>query len=371
MQDAIVLIESNTTTAELFIKAAREEKLEPVVIAIEPGRYAFLKKLNVDCFQTDTNNPKRIIKCIEEVGKKYNVKGIASSSEYYIEIAARTARHFNLYGADPDAVKNCRDKCEQRRILNASGVGIPLFFEITNLEQGKVLIVATKYPAVVKPAFGSGSIGVKMCYNAGEVLEQCAKLLEQKTNERGIPLTPKVLVEEYVEGSEYSVENFNGKFIGITKKYVSDPPYFIETGHDFPDESITESVTAEIEGSVTKALEALGLIWGPVHTELKIVDGKSIIIEINPRLAGGFIPVLIQLSNGIDLIRETVKLWAGKEVNLEGKTNKYASVRFLIPRKEGKFKMIENLEEVEKLNDVYEIKLYKEFGTELKMTGDF
>ena len=118
-------------------------------------------------------------------------------------------------------------------------------------------------------------------------------------------------------------------------------------------------------------MNVLGLNWGPVHTELKIVNGEAIIIEVNPRLAGGFIPSLIHLSKGIDLIKETIKQIAGGNVILNGDMNRYASIRFLIPQESGIFKNVENLSEIKKTEGVYEIRLYKEFGTELKINGDF
>jgi biotin carboxylase len=365
------MVESNTTTSELFIDAAREENLLPVLIAINPFRYPYLEKMNIDVFQTDTNDLKSIIECVGTIKRKYNVVGICSSSEYYIEIAARVACYFNLPAADPEAVKNCRDKSKQRKMLKDSGIMIPGFYPIINMNECSEVLEGIKFPVVVKPAFGSGSIGVKLCENADQAFEHCSTLLKQTTNERGIPLIQKVLIEEYIDGPEYSVETFNGKIIGITKKHVSDPPYFIETGHDFPCESLSDAMVNEIEITVSATLKTLGLNWGPVHTELKISGGKAIIIEVNPRLAGGFIPSLINLSYGIDLIKETIKLWAGREVILNKSKSLHASLRFLIPLKSGKFIRVENFAEIQSVDNVYETKLYKDFGADLIMNGDF
>ena len=371
MKDVIVFIESNTTTAELFIESARKEKLEPVIISGEPDRYPFLKKMNVDFLRTDTNELKNIIECVSQIKNKFNVKGIGSSSEYYIETAARAAQYFGLPAADPEAVKNCRDKCVQRNRLFSSGIRVPEFYEIRGESQCKELVDIIKYPVVVKPAFGSGSIGVKMCSNPEEAIKHCRELLKQRTNERGIPLVPKVLMEEFIAGPEFSVETFNGKIIGTTKKYVTDPPHFIETGHDFPCETLSGSEIEDLENTVLSTIKILGLNWGPMHTELKIAAGNSIIIEVNPRLAGGFIPVLIRLAKGIDLIKATVRLWAGRETDLFSNQNEHAAIRFIIPQKAGKFDTIENLNKIQGRDDIYEIKLYKQRGTEIKIKGDF
>jgi len=372
MTDVVVFIESNTTTAKLFVQAAREENLEPVMIVSSAERYNFISQMNIEYFIADTNCLSDITACIDKIKDKYNVKAIGSSSEYYIEIAARAARKFGLPSADPEAVKNCRDKAEQLKKLSlCKGLYIPAYSVITNSDEIISLTSQVKFPVIVKPAFGSGSIGVKLCADYNEMESQCKQLLAQKTNERGMPLDQKVVIEEYIPGPEYSMESFNGEAIGITQKHVTQPPYFIETGHDFPCTTIEDKDEGNIKQSILDALQRLNLTYGPVHTEFKIVNNKPAIIEINPRLAGGFIPALIKLSYGTDLIKETIRLMAGMPVNTGTHNNKYASIRFIIPEKEGIFKRLD--ENLSKLPDesVYEVSLYKEPGIFIKLSHDF
>jgi len=372
MTDVVVFIESNTTTAKLFIQAAREENLEPVMIVSSVERYSFISQMNIEYFITDTNCLPNITACIDKIKEKYNVRAIGSSSEYYIEIAARAAQKFGQPSPDPEAVKNCRDKAEQLKELSlCKGLYIPAYSVITNADEIISLASQFKFPVVVKPAFGSGSIGVKLCTDYNEMGNHCEKLLAQKTNERGMPLEQKVVIEEYIPGPEYSMESFNGEVIGITQKHVTQPPYFIETGHDFPCTIIPDKDTDDIKRSILNALQRLNLTYGPVHTEFKIVDNKPAIIEINPRLAGGFIPALIKLSYGTDLIKETIRLMAGMPVNTIAHNNKYASIRFIIPEKEGIFKRLD--ENLSKMPDdsLYEVNLYKEPGIFIKLNHDF
>ena len=54
----------------------------------------------------------------------------------------------------------------------------------------------------------------------------------------------QAIVEEYIEGEEYSIEgiSFKGKhkFLAITKKFTTGAPNFIETGHIVNEEIITD-----------------------------------------------------------------------------------------------------------------------------------
>ena len=64
----------------------------------------------------------------------------------------------------------------------------------------------------------------------------------------------------------------------------------------------------------TAAHEALGLGFGPAHTEIRLGPQGPVVIEVNPRLAGGQIPTLVRLATGIDLVGATVDAVIGEGV---------------------------------------------------------
>src|SRR4029434_2827791 len=105
------------------------------------------------------------------------------------------------------------------------------------------------------------------------------------------------------------------RVLGITRKYLSAPPYFVETGHDFP----ALLPPSQRDGLVTTALQALaavGLTRGPVHMELRLRGDRAVVIEINPRLAGGMIPVLIETACGLDVLELVLDLYLGRQIDL-------------------------------------------------------
>src|SRR5262249_54068333 len=150
----------------------------------------------------------------------------------------------------------------------------------------------------------------RLCRSAAEVKAHAARLLAHATNERGQATPAEVLIEEFVRGPEYSVEVFNGQAVGVTRKHLSPAPYFVEIGHDFP-AALPAAARASLAEIATAAVHAIGLTWGPAHVELRLAAAGPVVIEINPRLAGGFIPELVRLSTGLDLIEATVALAAG------------------------------------------------------------
>ena len=108
----------------------------------------------------------------------------------------------------------------------------------------------------------------------------------------------------------------------------------MEVGHDFP--ANLDPATADVIGSCARAaLYELGLGIGPAHSELRLTSNGPKIVEVNPRLAGGMIPSLVQLATGIDLVTATVARAAGQAVSLGDQLSHAAVIRFLLPDKEG------------------------------------
>ncbi len=64
---------------------------------------------------------------------------------------------------------------------------------------------------------------------------------------------------------------------------------------------------------VTRRTALLGLGWGPLNGGLRMREGRAYPIEVDPRLAGGFIPELVRPRKGLDLIREILRLVAGEQ----------------------------------------------------------
>ena len=145
------------------------------------------------------------------------------------------------------------------------------------------------------------------------------------------------LVEEFVEGQEYSVEyiSFKGEhqFLALTYKYTTGAPHFIETGHLEP-APIDEDKLSEIKRVTEHALDSLGIKYGASHTEIKInKDGIIKIIEIGGRMGGDFIgSTLVKLSTGVDFVEQVIRVSLGEEPNIIIEQGDYAAVRFIFDK---------------------------------------
>jgi biotin carboxylase len=223
---------------------------------------------------------------------------------------------------------------------------------------------------VVKPVRGTGSVGVRLCGQGGEVAAHAEMLLSQRANERGLPIPSRILVEEYVSGAEYSVEAFDGRIVGVTRKLLGSEPDFIEVGHDYP-APLGRLALEDLEAHAMHALAALRLDFGAAHVEVRLTARGPRTIEVNPRLAGGFIPELVRLASGVDLVAATVARAAGRPSPERAAGRGAASIRFLLPPRPGRLREANGLDSARDVPGVVEATLYCAPGQPLALHGDF
>jgi argininosuccinate lyase len=365
---ALLFIESNTSgTGRLFVHAAREMGFRPVLITAKPEKYAFLAQEGAPRVMVvgDTGEDVLHALIVRRFGGRVDVAGITSSSEYFIATAAALARRFGLPGPDAASVRAARDKSHQRAVLAAGGVATPAFRAVSSAGEAVDAAREIGFPVVVKPVDGSGSAGVRACATEAEVREHAESLFGEHADGR------RALVESLVEGDEFSVEMFSGRVIGITRKHLGAPPFFVEAGHDYPAELPAETGRALAEAA-TRGTELLGLGWGPLHWELRMAaDGRAVPIEVNPRLAGGFIPELVRHAEGIDLIRETLRLVVGRTPEVDALRHRHASIRFLFAPAAGRLERVDGVDEARTMDGVVDVALYRSVGDALQSHGDF
>lgn len=331
----LLLVESNTTgTGRLFARRAVELGVVPVLLCADPGRYPYAAQDGLRTVLVNTSDESEVWAAAQELAAEAPIAGVLTSSEYYVPAAAELAARLGLPGPRADAVRACRDKAEQRRILAAAGVGVPGFAVVSTPGAAVSAAAAARVPVVVKPVQGSGSLGVRLCADLDEVAGHARTLLSATTNERGAAVPGRLLVEEYLTGAEFSVEVFGTEAVVTVAKHVGPLPAFVEIGHDVP-AALPADVERALRRTAVRAVTALGLGWGAAHVELRLDGPAPKVIEVNPRLAGGMIPELVRRACGIDLVRAQVLAALGRPAQPERGMYGRASIRFLTTDRDG------------------------------------
>jgi biotin carboxylase len=364
------LVESNTTgTGRMFAVAARARGLRPVLLSSRPERYPWVATDSVDVVRADTTDAASVADTARAAAGGGRVAGLVTSSEYFVAVTARAAARLGLPGADPGATERCRDKRRQRAALAASGVAVPRHAPAATPDEAVAAASALGFPVVVKPADGTGSRGVRLCSDAAQVRRHAARLLSQRHDERGQAVIPAVLVEEYVVGPEVSVETFGPEVIGVTAKHLGPHPWFVEYGHDFP---AAPDGAARAGAAARAALEALGLDFGAAHTEIRQSAVGPVVVEVNPRLAGGHIPTLVRLATGIDLVGATVDAATSGATAVRAEPGPgHASIRFLVAPEAGRVRRTGGVAEAAAVSGVVDVAINARSGQQVGGTGSF
>ncbi|MEN2998806.1 MAG: alpha-hydroxy-acid oxidizing protein [Brevinematia bacterium] len=256
----------------------------------------------------------------------------------------------------PETALKTTNKYLMRETLVREGVNVPEFFLCSTLEEVisafRVLRDKGKY-AVIKPIDNMGARGVKKLSSEEDIESSFRESM-------GFSFQGKVLVEEFIEGNELSVDAlvYRGEIIitGVADRIIEYPPYFVETGHIMPTNLPSDLVEIAIE-EFKKAIRAVGIINGSAKGDIKIsVDNKPYIGEIASRLSGGFMSThTFPYSTGVNLMRNILLIHLGKEPEINRYEYKLTCIeRALIPYK-GVVTSISGVEEARGVDGVKDV----------------
>lgn len=142
------------------------------------------------------------------------------------------------------------------------------------------------FPAVVKPAVGTGSTGVQLVRTESELLRFSDQLKEIGMDSG---LRGEWLIESYVEGRQFDVEGVarDGMYfplVIVEEMYEESPLYFPASWFLF-----NPPIEAEMQGlllsTVYGALESLGVAQGAFHCEVRVdAKGETWIVDYANRM---------------------------------------------------------------------------------------
>lgn len=339
------------------IKKAKEMGLDVIAVDMNPDAIGF-KEEGVTKVLISTIDTPRIV----EAARHYKIDGIMTlCTDMPMQAVAAVCEDLGLVGVSRQTALNATNKAEMRQCFKAHGVPIPDFYIVR--ERNEFMEAAKNFTSkfIVKPADNSGNRGVELITDISnmEVLNQAFDYSKQYSRDG------RVLLEEYMEGDEFSVEtmSIDGEchVIQITDKLTSGAPYFVEMGHTQPTK-YNEEIRNKIS-KVTKAgVKALGIAYGPSHTEIKLTSTGPKIVEIGARLGGDCITThLVPLSTGVNIVEANIRIALGEKPDLKVKLDKGAAIRFL-HSPSGILKSIKGVELAEHISGIIKVGFFKKIG---------
>ena len=306
--------------AWIFGKNASEMGVETHCFSYDEHAVA---KETVDFFH-DINimEKEHVLQACKEIG----IDGVVATTELTIPVAAFVASEMHLNGIDYNVSTKITDKVRNRSLCKGiAKLHQPWYKEVKSLKE----LGDVKFPVIVKPTSLGGKRGISVAHNQKELED--AFLYAQEAG----PID-NILVEQFLDGGkEYSVESLSYKgqhhIIQVTEKISSGPPHCVELGHQQP-AAISDDMRNTIVEALSEGLSAIGVVNGPCHTEIKIIDGKVFLIEFIARPGGDHIAYpLTELSTGYPYIKGIIEVALDEFKGIEEKKLKkrYAGVYFV------------------------------------------
>ncbi|MFD5133978.1 ATP-grasp domain-containing protein [Streptomyces olindensis] len=267
------------------------------------------------------------------LAERYELAGVFTWTEWYLVPVARLARQLGLPTTAPEAMQACRNKATARNLFARHGVPSAASLSVRNVQEAWAAAERIGYPVVLKPAAHAGSIGVIRVDHHDQVpaaydfAARPAGVGKQNTS---------VLVEEYLDGPEVSVEcvTYRGEttVVAVTHKTVSAPPFFEELAHSV---DASDPLLDVVAPAARAAIGALGITDGVSHVEMRLVDGRLRLVEVNARLAGDMIGHLVRLATGIDLPRAAADIACDHAPDLTPTRSSAAAIHLIYPETSG------------------------------------
>ena len=294
-----------------------------------------------------------------KVAKEFKPDGIFTlATDMPMRSIAAACKELNLRGIAPETALKATDKGEMIKAFESHNVPHPWYCILGNEADCEKKLDKISFPCISKPTDNSGSKGVMLIHNEEELLEAVKYSSSQGRN-------GSVIVEEYMTGSEVSVEiivlDGEVNILQITDKLTTGAPHFVEMGHSQPSD-LSSSQIADIKDVATRAVKAIGIDNSPAHVEIMVTDNGAKMIELGARMGGDCITThLVPLSTGIDMIKAAIQIACGEKPDLTPKFQKGSAIRF-IDAPNGTIKEIDGIEKAQSIPGIMQVSLIKSVG---------
>lgn len=303
------------------------------VVLITPAAPTWELEFIADFEIVDPDDAQALAAAGQALAERHELTGVATWTEWYLVQTARLARRLGLPTNSPEVMEAARNKATARTLFARHGVPSAASMTARSLLEAALAAETIGYPIVLKPAARAGSIGVIRVDRAEELPHGFEFAVAGARD--GIEST-SVLVEEYLDGPEVSVECVTHRgdttAVAVTRKRLGAPPYFEEIAHSV---DAADPLLDQVAPVAAAAIKVLGITAGVSHVEMRLVNGRPRLIEVNARIGGDMIGHLVKLATGVDLARAAADTACGRAPDLTRTRHSAAAIRLLYPSASG------------------------------------
>ena len=215
-----------------------------------------------------------------------------------------------LIGASKEAIDKAEDRQKFKDAMTKIGLGSARSVIAHSMEEALQVQPGIGYPAIIRPSFTMGGSGGGIAYNREEFVSIC---------ERGLDASPtsELLIEESLLGwKEYEMEVVRDSADNciIICSIENLDPMGVHTGDSItvaPAQTLTDKEYQIMRNASLAVLREIGVDTGGSNVQFAInpVDGRMIVIEMNPRVSRS--SALASKATGFPIAKVAAKLAVG------------------------------------------------------------
>src|SRR5690554_6568617 len=215
-----------------------------------------------------------------------------------------------LIGANEEAINKAEDRDLFDQAMKRIGLECARADIVHSMEEAKEVPKKYGFPVIIRPSFTMGGSGGGIAYNWEEFEEICA---------RGLDLSPtkELLIDESLIGwKEYEMEVVRDKKDNciIVCSIENFDPMGVHTGDSItvaPAQTLTDKEYQIMRNASLAVLREIGVETGGSNVQFGInpVDGRMVVIEMNPRVSRS--SALASKATGFPIAKIAAKLAVG------------------------------------------------------------
>ncbi len=230
---------------------------------------------------------------ILDLCRRNEVGLLLSLNDLELPLLARNRERFRSQGtvaavSSPEVIDICFDKWATAQFLERSGIAGPKTYLTLRDAQAALARRELALPLVIKPRWGSGSIGIAYVEDAEDlaptyhlIRRQLARSILAEVSARD--LERAVLIQERIGGQEYGldvVNDLDGRHVTTFARCK----LAMRAGET--DRAVTVE-TFDLDRMGAAIGERLGHA-GNLDCDVFLADGRLYVLELNPRFGGGY-----------------------------------------------------------------------------------
>lgn len=226
-----------------------------------------------------------------EICKKHNIRLLISLNDLELPILAAHKDRFASIGtivvvSDSQVIDACFDKWKTTEFAKSIDIDTPKTFISVNDAASAFESGFLNLPIIIKPRWGSGSIGIEIIYDAADLLPTY-RLLEKKVKRsilgKASSEDSPIVIQEFIPGTEYGIDiinDFNGHLASISIKQK----LAMRAGETDKAVTVHNDEIYSICANISHNLKHIG------NLDCDIIEhnGRYYLIDLNPRFGGGF-----------------------------------------------------------------------------------